>query len=194
VEKEKFDGLIKRIRQGDNEAFEQIVRAYIERIIRFIFNIGVKENYEDVAQITWLKFYRAIWRCIEIFPGLLFWQYNEISPELIFIIAKNEAFRYLKQQSRNPAKPLETEISEFESLEKDENIPKSLEEQQRKQQLVEYIRKLPPEFREVIILRDIHEYEYKAIAETLNISLGLVKTRIRRGRNMLRELLFGKEL
>lgn len=48
---------------------------------------------------------------------------------------------------------------------------------------------LPPEFREAVILSDMHELSYKEIAEALDIPLGTVRSRIFRGRRLLRESL-----
>jgi len=48
---------------------------------------------------------------------------------------------------------------------------------------------LPDEFREAVILSDIHELSYKEIAHALNIPLGTVRSRIFRGRKLLRESL-----
>lgn len=48
---------------------------------------------------------------------------------------------------------------------------------------------LPEEFREAVILSDIHELSYKEIADALNIPLGTVRSRIFRGRKLLRTAL-----
>ena len=48
---------------------------------------------------------------------------------------------------------------------------------------------IPPEYREVILLSDVHEFAYKEIADTLNIPVGTVMSRLNRGRRQLRILL-----
>ncbi len=48
---------------------------------------------------------------------------------------------------------------------------------------------LPDEFREAVILSDMHELSYKEIADALNIPLGTVRSRIFRGRRLLRQSL-----
>ena len=48
---------------------------------------------------------------------------------------------------------------------------------------------LPDEFREAVVLSDMHELSYKEIAAALNIPLGTVRSRIFRGRKLLREKL-----
>jgi RNA polymerase sigma-70 factor (ECF subfamily) len=46
--------------------------------------------------------------------------------------------------------------------------------------------KLPQDFREVLLLADVQEFSYKEIAETLQIPLGTVMSRLSRGRRILR--------
>ena len=48
---------------------------------------------------------------------------------------------------------------------------------------------LPPDFREAVILRDLEAMDYEAIASALDLGLGTVKSRIARGRSLLRERL-----
>jgi RNA polymerase sigma-70 factor (ECF subfamily) len=47
--------------------------------------------------------------------------------------------------------------------------------------------KVPPEFREVVLLADVEDFSYKEIAETLKIPLGTVMSRLSRGRGLLRQ-------
>jgi RNA polymerase sigma-70 factor, ECF subfamily len=49
--------------------------------------------------------------------------------------------------------------------------------------------KVSPELREAVILRDLHDMDYKEIAEVLSIPQGTVKSRISRGRAELARLL-----
>ncbi len=49
--------------------------------------------------------------------------------------------------------------------------------------------KLPPEYREAVVLRDLQGHSYEEIAEILEIPAGTVRSRIHRGREALRQLL-----
>jgi RNA polymerase sigma-70 factor, ECF subfamily len=51
--------------------------------------------------------------------------------------------------------------------------------------------KVPPEFREVVLMADVQEFAYKEIAETLRIPVGTVMSRLSRGRGLLRRELAG---
>ena len=48
---------------------------------------------------------------------------------------------------------------------------------------------LPPEYRQALILREIHQLSYQEIGETLGLDIGTVKSRISRGRQRLRKIL-----
>lgn len=50
--------------------------------------------------------------------------------------------------------------------------------------------RLPEEFRTAVLLCDVEELSYKDIAETLHVPIGTVRSRLARGRGMLRKLLY----
>ncbi len=53
----------------------------------------------------------------------------------------------------------------------------------------EALKRLSPELREAVILRDLQDLDYKDIAKVLNVPEGTVKSRINRGRTELARLL-----
>jgi len=46
---------------------------------------------------------------------------------------------------------------------------------------------LPMKYRMAVLLRDVEDFSYEEIASTLHISIGTVKSRILRGRELLRD-------
>ena len=54
---------------------------------------------------------------------------------------------------------------------------------------VQAIGSLPPEFREIVILRDMRDQSYEEIADLLDIPLGTVRSRLHRARMELKERL-----
>jgi len=55
--------------------------------------------------------------------------------------------------------------------------------------VTEALKRLEPEFRMPVVLRDIEEWSYDEIAVSLSLPVGTVKSRIARGRGQLREIL-----
>jgi RNA polymerase sigma-70 factor (ECF subfamily) len=53
------------------------------------------------------------------------------------------------------------------------------------------VRRIPPQYAEVVMLADVHEFTYKEIQETLEIPIGTVMSRLSRGRQLLRAQLPG---
>ena len=51
------------------------------------------------------------------------------------------------------------------------------------------LQSLPPDYRAVLILRELHQLAYDEIAQTVDADLGTVKSRISRGRKLLRKFL-----
>jgi RNA polymerase sigma-70 factor (ECF subfamily) len=60
---------------------------------------------------------------------------------------------------------------------------------EQKALLLDAVKQLPEDFREVVILRDMQEHSYEDIAEMLEVPVGTVRSRLHRGRSLLRERL-----
>lgn len=67
----------------------------------------------------------------------------------------------------------------------DDNPEAILVRNEDRQQLNEALERLPLEFREVVVLRDLEDLSYKEIAEVVAIPLGTVMSRLARGRRLL---------
>jgi RNA polymerase sigma-70 factor (ECF subfamily) len=70
----------------------------------------------------------------------------------------------------------------------EETLPQEppIPEQIRDEDVLNALKEIPAEFREVVLLSDVHEFAYKEIAETLDIPMGTVMSRLSRGRKHLR--------
>ena len=99
----------------------------------------------------------------------------------LFKILFNEIRHYRRRWFRNKTVS-EGEQSFEETLAYEAPIP----EQVRDEDVLLALDEIPPEYREVVLLADVHEFAYKEIAETLNIPVGTVMSRLSRGRKQLR--------
>ena len=176
--------LIFKFQKEDVEAFNEIVFRYKDRLVNFLFRYtGNRDDSEDLAQDTFLKLYRSkhLYREIAKFST---WFYT---------IAINIAKTNLRKKSRHKAISLSSFDPEGEKdfeltanvISPDETANASIENY--------YIQKaidsLGESFKEVIILRDIQDFEYEEIAQITGLPLGTVKSRINRGREKLKEIL-----
>lgn len=162
--------LVWRSKAGDREAFEQIVsrhQAAVYRVVRGI--LGDAAESEDVVQEVFLKAYAKLGS----FRGesrLFTWLYR---------IAVNKAFRIRRRRAPQRIEDLpETEAPPPEP-EGEEEVP-SL----RTLQLL--LGRLPDDFRVIVILRDLEGLSYQEIAETLEVPIGTVESRLFRARQELR--------
>jgi len=166
------NALVRRSKAGDHEAFGRLVDRYqasVYRVVRGI--VGDAAEAEDVVQEVFLKAYEGL-RRFRGEAGIFTWLYR---------IAVNEALR--SGRRRRPTAPIdalpEPEAPASEAAEDDGPSLRDLER---------LLRKLPEEFRTVVVLRDLEEMSYKDIADTLDIPMGTVESRLFRARQELRAL------
>ena len=68
--------------------------------------------------------------------------------------------------------------------------PQTLAERaELKEQIEAGLAALPPDYRSVLLLREMHQRSYQEIAEILSLDLGTVKSRMNRARKQLRNFL-----
>lgn len=164
--------LVRRSKAGDREAFGQIVsrhQAAVYRVVRGI--LGDPGESEDVAQEVFLKAYASLGR----FRGesnLFTWLYR---------IAVNEALRARRRRRPQPLEAAPEAVSPPAEPEEPEEMP-TLGTLRR------LLGRLPDDHRAIVVLRDLEGLSYREIAETLEIPLGTVESRLFRARRELRAL------
>lgn len=99
----------------------------------------------------------------------------------LFKILFNEIRHYRRKWFGNRAVP-EGEESLEETLPYEPPIAEELKDED----VLAALNEIPAEFREAVLLADVQEFAYKEIAETLNVPVGTVMSRLSRGRKHLR--------
>lgn len=177
--------LVNAAKGGDVAAFEELVNRYESKILRLTKNItGNREDAEDAMQDAFLKAYAHL-------DG--FQQDSRFYTWLVRIAA-NEALMRLRK--RRPGQLSLDEPIEGES----DLMPRELEDWRPNPEreyakaelqtlLGEVIEKLEPEYRIVLVLRDIEELSTQETADALGLSVTNVKSRLLRARLKLREKL-----
>ena len=180
---------IERLRNGDAEAFDNLVTRYSGDIYAVLFRIT--ENAEESADLTQETFLSAL-KAIKSFRGdaeLKTW---------LFRIAVNHSrnrFRWWKRRRRDITISLDAPIGDSDSTisETIAGDTASAEETVLRHEREVAIRKallgLADIYREAIVLCDIEGLTYEEIAAALEINIGTVKSRIARGREELRKRL-----
>ncbi|MDD3270064.1 MAG: sigma-70 family RNA polymerase sigma factor [Syntrophomonadaceae bacterium] len=185
--------LVKKSLQGDLEAFEELVLKYQNKVYSLSYRyMGNEEDAYDSAQEAFLKVFRSL----RSFKG------NSSFGTWIFRVTSNVCLDELRRKKRKPIPlSLDEPLATWNGNEVEKEIadPKPTvdilyEEKERSQYIQHLLDQLKPEFKAVIILRDIQGLNYEEIAEILNCSLGTVKSRISRARNEMRRMWLEREL
>ena len=173
--------LVERSRDGDLEAFNQIVRRYQLRVYNLAARIlGDRTAAEDVAQDTFVSAYKALAR----FRGgsLRAW---------LLRIASNLCYDRLRSAKRRPEQSLD-EAMESPGFHVPSRDP-SPEQQAISRELHDHVQRailgLPFDQRNTIMLVDVQGLSYEEAAEAMDVSMGTVKSRLSRARAAVRDAL-----
>ena len=170
--------------EGNDEAFEEIIKMYQQKVCSTIYFMVKNENIvEDIAQEVFIKVYKNISKFNEE-SSLYTWIYRITMNACIDQIKKEKKITYINTQ-------IETEDGNIEVQIEDESqkLDDILENKIRRESLIKAIKSLPAEQRALIVLRDIRQFKYMEIAEMLKLNLGTVKSKISRARQSLKECL-----
>jgi len=158
--------------------WDEIVVNHSAKVYRLAYRLtGNKHDAEDLTQEVFVRVFRSL----ENFkPGTLDGWLHRITTNLFLDQARRKSrirFDGLADdaEARIPGRDPGPERSfEFNNL--DIDIQAALEE-------------LPPDFRAAVVLCDLEGLSYDEVSEALGVKLGTVRSRIHRGRTMLREKL-----
>ena len=178
---ENDDQLIQKVQEGDNYAFDLLVKRY-QRKIYFLAYRMVKnhDNADDIAQDTFIHAYSAIKSFKEGY-SFYTWLYR-ICMNLSINFLKRQKFMIPESQFEEEANPLEKEATRMDPA--DHLASKELEIK-----IDRALNSLPPKFKAVLILRIYEDLSYEEIAQTLNISTGTVMSRLFRARERMQKML-----
>jgi len=176
--------LIERFRNGDERAFEELVRRYQRQVANLIYlTMGSREEVDDLTQEVFIRVHRSLSR-FEYGASVFSWIYRIAVNLCIDEIRRRKIKKTLSLEFFNDHR-LERERQSKAKPSADEH---TLQEE-KKQVIRDALQKLSPVHRQVMLLREYEEMSYDEIAKTLRISTQAVKSRIFRARDELRNLL-----
>jgi RNA polymerase sigma-70 factor (ECF subfamily) len=180
---------VARLVARDEGAFNELVITYQRRVFALVFRmLGRREEAEDLAQEVFVQVFKAI----DQFRGdskLSTWIYR-----IAVNLCKNRT-KYLSRRHANDQDDVDAMADRLPfSAAKGVSVggisrPDELVEGMQLEVVVKRaIAQIEPEFREVLILRDVEDMSYEEIAEVTGLADGTVKSRIHRARAQLRTL------
>lgn len=176
--------LIRSILAGKKDDFVHLEKKY-RSLIKFLIRKMVKDedDVDDLMQETFIKAYNAL-------PGF---QFEYTFSSWIYRIASNTCIDFMRKKrfvtvSLN-AKPGDEDDSELEIVDSEPTPDNDMINRERTKLLETVIENLPPNYRDVILLRHREEMDYQEIADKLGIPLGTVKAHLFRARKIMYDVL-----
>jgi RNA polymerase sigma-70 factor, ECF subfamily len=196
----KEDGAVAQTSASDradsaaNLSFEEVFERYHSMVYGLVLHIiGDREEALDVTQEVFLTIYRKM----DTFRG------ESSLKTWIYCIAAHRAanrFRWWNRIRRRGTVSLEEHLSKSPNSEVFCNLRSGIQSpeealmlQEEHAEIERMLLELPLQHRMAVIMRDIEGLSYEEIAESLKVSLGTVKSRIARGREMLKRQIKGAE-
>ncbi|HEX8072425.1 MAG TPA: sigma-70 family RNA polymerase sigma factor [Pyrinomonadaceae bacterium] len=164
--------IVERALAGDPDAFGELVRRWERRIFALTYGIlGREEDARDATQETFIAAYR----------NLAYFRGEAKVSSWLHRIAVNQCITRQRRAKVRGETSLEgqAEASGAQFAAPAHESPARLAEgRERAAAVRRAVQALPPELREVLVLKEFEELTFQQIADTLNVPLSTVKSRL----------------
>jgi RNA polymerase sigma-70 factor (ECF subfamily) len=169
-----MDNLIARCLEGDQSAWDQIVRQHWRKVFNLAYKfVGRHDEAEDLTQDIFLKIFKAL-HTFDRRANFQTWLIS-ISRNLCI-----DHYRSVRKERETMAR--DVDAAELSPVSRERGPHSQLEQIDLRQLIKRALAELPPSLRQAVILRDLQEFSYQEIAGQLGLPEGTVKSRINRGR------------
>ena len=178
--------LVHELQAGSDAAFDYLVTYYHAGVFNLVY--GILSDRADAADVTQEVFLRA-------FRGIRGFRQGSSLKTWLYRISVRQALNHRRWCWRHHRQQVSIDAEEEGrglalDLKDSEATPYERFASQETQQAVRAaLTHVPALFRSAVILRDLEGLSYEEVAEVLEVSVGTVKSRILRGRRMLKEIL-----
>lgn len=157
--------------------WDEVVREHADRVHRLAYRLsGNKHDAEDLTQETFIRVFRSL---ASYKPGTFEGWLHRITTNLFLDMARRRSrlrMEGLPEDTDRLPSTGRTPEQVFHDTHLDPDLQAAMDE-------------LPPEFRAAVVLCDVEGLSYEEIGATLSVKLGTVRSRIHRGRQMLKAAL-----
>ncbi|HOE73505.1 MAG TPA: sigma-70 family RNA polymerase sigma factor [Deltaproteobacteria bacterium] len=182
INKQADADLVRDLKRGDPAAMEEIVKRYSNKVYNLAYHLTRDAHAaEEIMQDVFLTVIAKI-GTLTTEAYFSTWLYR---------VTTNAAYGYLRKEKKFSEQTPVEDIDQEQYLDYDwSTLPDDvLLSEESKEVLRESIDSLPEAMRTVVVLKDVEGLKNEEIAETLGISVPAVKSRLHRGRLILRQLL-----
>ncbi len=179
--------LIDRTVKGDTAAFDKLVVKYQDRIFNIAYRmLGSYEEARDAAQDAFVNVYKSLG---DFRKESSFYTYL---CRIVMNLCKNR-LRKLSQGSKvvsmDAPVMLDDDEVRMEIPDKAESPRDEFDRRDKQSRMQDAINSLEEDEKAVVVMRDIEGLSYDEIAGSLSLSLGTVKSKLHRARQLLKEKL-----
>jgi len=184
--------LIADFKEGSRERFDELVKIYTQKLYRLAY--GLLGNHHDAEEVVQDSFVRA-YRGLDHFRGDS--SFETWMHRITLNLARNK-FHWNRRRGEGITVSLSDRIDGADESEDvgDMELPDSsyspdslMQKVETQSNVIRGMNSLPEFLREAMVLRHVRDMSYDQIARILNCPVGTVKSRIARGRELLREYL-----
>jgi RNA polymerase sigma-70 factor (ECF subfamily) len=183
AEKMTDNQLIEFLESEDPGIHKELMKRYQKKLSTYLYRlVGNKEEVEDLLQNVFLKVYKHS-SDFDTSRKFSSWVYR---------IAHNEAVNYLKRRDKKKFVSWEDITTTKDKLETKSEAKSPFEvwiSKERKQDIQEALSKIPPKYKEVLILRYFSDKSYSEISKVLGKPVNTVGTLINRAKRKLLEVM-----
>lgn len=178
--KQRDQRLIDRTLSGETSAFGSLLEPYQGRLFAaMVHMIGNEEDARDVVQDA----------CVKAFVKLRSFHGTSAFYTWLYRIAVNTALSFRRKRRETVSVDAIRDDSGHEPESGAPSPDATLETREEQESVRRAIAELDDDARTIVVMREIDGMDYRTIAETLEIEIGTVRSRLFRARMKLRELL-----
>jgi RNA polymerase sigma-70 factor (ECF subfamily) len=167
-----------RAKGGELRAFEILVERYKRHAYFIAYGfVGDRETALDLSQEAFAKAYKAIGK---FNPDFRFFTW-------FYKILSNLCINHLQKRRLRREHEVRLEELPFEVATSDSDPALAYERKELNRRVWEAVQNLPPDFKEIIILRHFRDLSYRELAEILEIPIGSVMSRLHYARMKLKQ-------
>ncbi len=180
LEQEQEKDILKKVKNGDNEAFGELYDFYAPKIYRFVrLKVDSQETAQDLTSEAFLKIWQHLQeqrKIRERFQALLY----KIARNLIIDFYRNRSVREIL---------IEDDLEEFSSIESEESSDGLVLQYEEMKQVRKAVAQIHPSYQDVIVWYYVDELSISEIAEILEKNEGTVRVLIHRAVKALRGMM-----
>lgn len=171
---EQSVSLMMATKEGNIEAFSQLVKLHQKSLMNFFYRCGVYSDVEDIAQETFLKLYRA----------KSSYERRAKFTTYLYMIARQVMIDYIRKSERRSV------LTEALAEEVDDFVPKN-EFEGEGLDVRDALKVLSLPLREAVVLVVMQGFAYQEAADVLGVPVGTVKSRVSNGLTQLKSYMLG---